>query len=394
REALEAGISDGGKILLDLSSGSVEIPAEARVPGEIRPDGAYLVTGGTSGFGLETAKWLAREGAGRIILLSRRGRSVEGLEESLAEMAEESTEVRVESGDVTSEEVLRTIRTLMESDGFHPAGIIHAAMVLDDAPLSEMSAERFDRVLRPKVAGLMAIEEHLPCAELDFLILYSSISALIGNRGQANYVAANALLDAMAHTLRGKGIPATSINWGALAETGVIARSENLEGILTSAGVEGLTNQDALRFLLRSLKADLPHTAAFTVDWSRWKDSHPALDTDLRFQKHTEESSRGEEDPVLVALRETLANQSNEEKTAAVEQRLAEGLSAILKIPTDQIDSDSKLSNMGVDSLLLLELSLELKGRTGVTIPAMEFLKGPSLRDLATIILKRVDSED
>ena len=300
----------------------------------------------------------------------------------------------VEAGDVTDEPTLRRIGELMNSGGFHPAGVIHAAMVLDDAPLPEMTPERFERVMRPKVGGLLAIEKALPCSDLDFLVLYSSISSLIGNRGQANYVAANGILDAMAQTLRKKGVPAISINWGALAETGVIARSTNLEGILTSAGVEGLTNQEALRFLRRALKADLPHVAAFSVDWNRWKESHPALTTDTRFRKHTEQSSRGEEDPVLLELRESIAGKTPEERTSIVEQRLAEGLSTILKIPVDRIDSDSKLSNMGVDSLLLLELSLELKNRTGVMIPAMEFLKGPNIRNLCSVILSRVDSSE
>ncbi|MBC2601357.1 type I polyketide synthase [Puniceicoccus vermicola] len=393
-EAFEVAGKGHEKVILDFSTGTVDIPASTRIPGEIHRDGAYLITGGTSGFGLETAKWLAREGAGRIILLSRRGRDVDGLEESLTQISDETAEVLVEAGDVTDEPTLRRIGELMNSEGLHPAGVIHAAMVLDDAPLPEMTPERFERVMRPKVGGLLAIEKALPCSELDFLVLYSSISSLIGNRGQANYVAANGILDAMAQRLRKKGAPAISINWGALAETGVIARSANLEGILTSAGVEGLTNQEALRFLRRALKADLPHVAAFSVDWNRWKESHPALTTDTRFRKHTEQSSRGEEDPILLELRESIAGKTPEERTSIVERRLAEGLSTILKIPVDRIDSDSKLSNMGVDSLLLLELSLELKKRTGVMIPAMEFLKGPNIRDLCSVILSRVDSSE
>ncbi|MFP4493289.1 MAG: SDR family NAD(P)-dependent oxidoreductase [Puniceicoccaceae bacterium] len=378
-----------GKIVVDFRSGGVDVPASGRLPGRIRADGAYLVTGGTSGFGLETAKWLSREGAGRIVLLSRRGMAAEGLAEVLSVLEDEETDVVVETGDVTDPAALGRVAVRLSGDGFRPAGIVHGAMVLDDAALPEMTPERFEKVMRPKVAGLLAMVDHLPCAELDFLVCYSSVSALIGNRAQANYVAANALLDAMVHDLRLRGVPALSINWGALAETGVVARSGDLGGILESAGVRGLSNREALGFLARALAADIPHAAAFAVDWDRWKESHPALAGDSRFREHVEGSGGGEEDPVLAGLRAELEPLSADERAARVERRLAEGLSTVLKIPGDRIQSDSKLSEMGVDSLLLLELSLELKGRTGVSIPAMEFLKGPSLRDLSALVIAR-----
>tara|TARA_R100000027_G_scaffold7932_4_gene6004 strand:- start:27724 stop:33774 length:6051 start_codon:yes stop_codon:yes gene_type:complete len=378
-----------GKILLDYRKGSVDIPSSPRQPGRIRSDGSYLVTGGTSGFGLETAKWLCRQGAGRVILLSRRGMDSDGLRETLNLLDSEDTEIVVEQGDVTDPLSLQPTAAKMSSDGFTPAGVIHGAMVLDDSPLLDMESAKFSRVFEPKVKGLLNLLEELPSAELDFFLCYSSISSLIGNRAQSNYVAANAILDATCHDLRSKGVPALSINWGALSESGVVARSSELGGILESAGITGLSNQEALTVLEKSLAADLPQVAAFSLDWEKWQDSHPALNGDPRFAEHVERASGGEEDPVLTELRQVLESHPPEEQIILVEERLASGLSAVLKIPPDQIKPESKLSEMGVDSLLLLELSLELKARTGVSISAMEFLKGPSLRDLGGIVLTR-----
>ena len=107
-------------------------------------------------------------------------------------------------------------------------GIIHAAMVLDDGILTQLTAERFSSVMSPKIAGAWNLHTASAKLPLDHFIMFSSVSALVGTAGQANYVAANCFLDALAHYRRAFGMPALSVNWGALDEVGFLARNKKV----------------------------------------------------------------------------------------------------------------------------------------------------------------------
>ncbi|MDQ8194085.1 SDR family NAD(P)-dependent oxidoreductase [Coraliomargarita sp. SDUM461004] len=383
-----------GKILIDFLNGSVETTPAETSKSVARKTGAYLITGGTSGFGLETAKWLARKGAGRVVLLSRRGDAVPGLADKRAAIEEEGAEVVVIKGDATLVADLQQARTAMSTDGFTPAGIIHGAMVLEDAFLDEMDAKRFEAGFLPKVAGALALEAVFGGASLDFLVFYSSISALIGNRGQANYIAANAFLDAYALRLRQRGMPAISINWGALKDSGVVARSASLEGALEAAGVRALSDEEALAALEVVLQADTARAAAIDLDWQVWKQAHPKLAQDPRFLEHAEAPAHGLENKTAQKLLAEIIELKQDEKSARLEREIAEVLSNVLKVSADSVKPEARLTDMGVDSLLMLELSLGLKERTGIPFTAMELLKGPNVRELAQVLLTRLTGQD
>ncbi|MGC1481585.1 MAG: SDR family NAD(P)-dependent oxidoreductase, partial [Chthoniobacterales bacterium] len=221
---------------VDLSSGTVPVASGGAA---IRLDGAYVVTGGTSGFGLLTAEWLVSQGAGRVVIASRSGSAAQGLTEPLERMRSMGAEVEVVAADLTDRDQVRSLLQTAQSGEFRLRGIVHSAMVLDDALLGDVTDESFERVCRPKVDGALNLVAGLDGIELDFLILYSSVSSLIGNRGQTSYVVANALLDGLARELRARGLPAVSVNWGALAESGVVARDARLGALLSSAGIGG-----------------------------------------------------------------------------------------------------------------------------------------------------------
>ena len=383
-----------GKLLIDFRSGSVETRTKAGIGPVVRKQGAYIVTGGTSGFGLQSAKWLARKWAGRIVLLSRRGTEVPDLSRQTKTIEEEGCSVVVVKGDVTRTADLAGALEVMNRDGFEAAGVIHAAMVLEDALLDDMSPDRFEKGFRPKVAGALALAEVFAEANLDFLVFYSSISALIGNRGQANYVAANAFLDAYAADLRERGCPALSVNWGALRDSGVVARSSSLESALDAAGVRGLGDEEALHALETLLRADVAQAAVIDLDWQAWQQAHPKLAADPRFKEHAEAKANGLENETARALLAAIEPLDSEERIARIEEEIATVLSTVLKISTDTVKPEARLTDMGIDSLLMLELSLGLKEKTGIAFTAMEFLKGPSVRELAQLILLRLTGSE
>ena len=313
-----------------------------------------------------------------------RGRA--GIQAVMKEIEALGAQARAVSVDISNAEQVEALIAEVATGPFELKGIIHGAMVLDDAMMENVTEESFAKVCTPKVAGALNLVAALPAkSSLDFIVFYSSISAVIGNRGQTSYVAANSTLDGLAQMLRGKGIPALSINWGALSETGVIARDERLEAVLSSAGITGLKNREALEILEEAIRLAKPQIGAFKIDWQTWHNSHPKLNNDPRFREQRIRSRAGGENDVASNIRKELAQFSKEQRLRILEEQLQDVLANTLKMSKDTISVNRKVNEMGVDSLMVLELSLGIKERIGVNFSAMEFLKGPTIRQLATM---------
>ncbi len=373
-----------GKLVIDFSQGEVEVPEQSAGGPIIKSDGAYVVTGGTSGFGVATGVWLAEQGAGKVIMVSRSGKTAPGIEDTLRLIESKGAQAEALSVDVTDPEAVQAMIVSSQSGPFVLRGVIHGAMVLDDAMMEDLTEERFRRVFDPKVRGALNLAAAPLGADLDFLVFYSSISAVVGNRGQTNYVAANAYLDGLAHRMR-RGAPVLSINWGALAESGVVARDERLGTILSSAGITGLSNHAALEALEKVIRLGVPQMGVFLVDWRKWHEAHPHLANDPRFRELRIRSQEEAGDDVSSQIRQALADCSKEQRLRALEDHLQDVLAATLKMSKDTVPVNRKINEMGVDSLMVLELSLGIKERIGVSFSAMEFLKGPTLEQLAAI---------
>jgi NADPH:quinone reductase-like Zn-dependent oxidoreductase/malonyl CoA-acyl carrier protein transacylase/NAD(P)-dependent dehydrogenase (short-subunit alcohol dehydrogenase family) len=381
-----------GKLLVDFSSGSVPVRDDAQAA-LVRRDACYLVTGGTSGFGATIARWLAEQGAGRLILVSRSGPAAPGADELRRELEARGSAVEILSVDVCRLDQVREAVGRAQGSALPLRGVIHGAMVLEDESLARLREDGFARVFEPKVLGAMNLCQALSQPErLDFLVFQSSVSALVGNPGQASYAAANATLDAFAHSLRGRGVPALSINWGALADSGVIARDERLQGTLTSAGASGISDRDALAFLHSAIRAGTAQVGAFSVDWNKWSAAHPKLLDEPRFASLRRRSQP--EDDVPEQLRRLLESRSPEERRAIVQRTIAETVARVLRLGNRQLAPSRKLNQLGMDSLLVLELSVALQQRTGVRFSTLQLLKGPTLEQLTELTLGRLCTGD
>ncbi len=294
------------------------------------------------------------------------------------------------SVDVTDAAQVADLVQRAEAAPYRLRGVIHGAMVLDDAMMADVTTERFRKVFLPKVAGALNLAEAAKEADkLDFLVFYSSISAVIGNRGQTSYVAANRTLDGLAAVLRQRGIPAITVNWGALAEAGVVARDERLGTVLASSGITGLSNSEALDALGAVLRSGSAQMGVFPVDWEKWREANPGLAGHSLFREQAMRSQAGGND-VMTRFRAELGDASHEQRLRVIEDRLQDVLAKTLRMAKDTIPVTRKLNEMGVDSLMVLELSLGIKEQIGLNFSAMEFLKGPTLRQLAALAESRL----
>ena len=233
---------------------------------KFRDDASYLITGGLGGLGLLTARWLVSRGARSLALVGRRGVD-EGTASRRSELERMGARVAVYQADVARYDEMERVFAEVEADSPPVRGVVHAAGVLDDGVMRQLSWERFDNVLQPKVAGAWNLHRLTADRELDFLVLYSSLTSIVGHFGQSSHAAANAFLDALAHTRRGLGLPALSINWGPWAEIGAAAERE-VGDKMRSKGIGAISPEQGLRLLEEVWHSPSPQVAVAPITWS------------------------------------------------------------------------------------------------------------------------------
>jgi len=385
-------LEEGGAASVALRMKQETVPLQVTVQlDDVAPDGTYIVTGGTRGFGLRCAQWLARKGAKHLVLMSRSGLSEAAAVEAVAALRAEGVQVEVCALDIADGAQLGAeVRRLR---GVCPPikGVIHSAMVLDDDFLARMDESRFRRVMGPKVAGALQLQRALANDDLDFFLMFSSISSLIGNSGQANYVAANAFLDGFAAHLMSRGVNARTINWGVLAEAGVLANDAALTKVLELAGIRGLSNGQAMGAMERVLHGSDAQVGVFLVDWRQWAMSNPSQ-SQSGFYRELQDQAPGEEQQKLFEVLEQIIDLDAEARIAHIEGELKLRFGEIFRMSPDAIDSRASIIELGVDSLIATEISVALKGQLGVDVPLIELLAGPSIETLAAKVLAQLEA--
>jgi acyl transferase domain-containing protein/NADPH:quinone reductase-like Zn-dependent oxidoreductase/SAM-dependent methyltransferase/NADP-dependent 3-hydroxy acid dehydrogenase YdfG len=369
----------------------------------IHPDAAYVVTGGLSGLGLLTARWLVDKGARHLALI---GRSPAGAaaETAVAAMKATGAQVLVLCADVSRRDALA--RAFEEIEGALPPvrGIIHSAGTLADGVLMKQDWERFKRVMAPKVDGawnLHILSEGLP---LDFFILYSSTAGLLGSPGQGNHAAANAFLDALAHYRRARGLPAQSINWGVWSDVGSAAE-RRADKRIALQGVDAIKPAQGLEALERVMGFGSTQAAVIPIDWRRFLPRYaggitPAwlspmkAEQALSLRKMPRSAAPKARAPRLLQDLQSLpASQRRERVQSFIAVRIKELLG------TDSaaaLDPRRPLSEQGVDSLMAVEVRNMLKSSLGLprNLPATLVFDYPTVEDLAVFICGQLGDAD
>jgi myxalamid-type polyketide synthase MxaB len=377
-----------GKIIVSLGEDEIRVVPKAEEPVSLGPDGSYLVTGGLGGLGLTVARWLVEQGAQHLVLVGRSGPS-DAIREVLQELEEAGARVVVAAADVAREDQIARVIDEVRREGPPLRGVVHAAGVLDDGILTQQTRERFERVMTPKVDGAWNLHRLTQDDELDFFMLFSSGASVLGSPGQANYVAANEFLDALAHYRRAAGLPATSINWGAWAEVGLAAREDRARH-LSNQGLVAFTPEQGARLLGWILERNPVQVMAAAVDWACLLSSYSSpLLSELAGEVTLFPSQKRRGDGLT---KEKLQAAPPEERRPLAENFLAEQLAAVLRCPTSKVDIHQPLNRLGIDSLMAVELKNRVEADLETSVPVTALLQGPSLSQLATHLLEGLDA--
>ncbi|MGJ4998747.1 type I polyketide synthase [Bradyrhizobium sp. HKCCYLS3077] len=338
-------------------------------PPALALDGIQLITGGYGGLGLALAEALVAKGARKLALVGRRGPD-ETIRKRLAQWSAAGVEIHALSADVANEADMRAALSKLPRD-VPIRSVFHAAGVLDDALLSEQSAERLARAFDPKVTGALVLHRLFPQTDLACFVLFSSAASLLGSAGQASHAAANAWLDALAAHRRARGLAAISINWGAWSETGVVAGLDH-QANLQRLGIGAIRTAQGLDALFRILEANPAQVGVVPLDLDRLlerRGTAPAFD-ELRGGRDRRQSRIDAAEP----------SHADETLLAGVLADLARSLG---RDSGDGIDPDRRLAELGLDSLSGLDLRNRLQARTGIRLPATVIFDHPTPRLIA-----------
>ena len=379
-------------------------PVRDESPLRVRADAAYLITGGTGALGLMLARHLAGHGARQIVLTSRSGGN-EAAGAVIKALADSGCRVDVYTADVSVHaEAERLMEQIRGAPGALPLrGIIHAAGVLEGAPIASQTRDLLASVMAPKVWGAWNLH-HLACRhklELDFFVLFSSAASLLGLRGHGNYSAANAYLDSLAHYRRGKGLPAVAINWGPWAEDGMATRMEAERW--EEMGTHLIRPKLALRAFDLLAGSGAAQVCVQPMNVARWATLARAgrlppillrfleelfllagVEGDIAGDSARRGAKRG---PGELVRR--LAALGPAERREALETHMRGRVGAVLGLTPESVDPEAGFFDLGMNSIMAVELRSTLQADIGDTVElqAAIIFNHPTVRRIAAYLL-------
>ena len=352
------------------------------VPEALKPrsDRSYLITGGMGALGLQAAEFLAQSGAGRLVLSGRRPPS-DSVQQAIAAIeGQYNCSVDVVTADIGNEDEARALIEGIRRDERPLGGVFHLAGVLDDALLPQQTPEKLRTTLVPKALGAWHLHQLTLADEPEFFVLFSSASAVLGSPGQANYAASNGFLDGLAAHRHALGLPATSVNWGPWADAGMAA-TETVRANLEKQGLTPLKPTTALSAMAEMMRHGTVQATVIAAQWQRVaKLMGPTRPPKLEHVLPKAATAQVSDGAFLKQLEKIPLAQRADFLTENLQAQLQHIL-GLAQPPA----ADSRFLELGMDSLMAVELRNGLLGQFGatVTIPSTVVFDHPTVRALA-----------
>jgi len=362
-----------GKVAVSVDTRQRPVAHREQLPAHFDDDATYLITGGLGGIGLATAAWMVERGVRHLVLLGRGPASAAG-EQAIDQLRAAGCDVTYARADVSQPEQLASVLASIRAGMPALRGVVHAAGILDDGILARLDDRRLREVMAPKVEGAWNLHTLTAAEKLDFFVLFSSAAALLGSPGQAHYAAGNAFLDALAWHRRAAGKPALSINWGPWAEVGLASGPEQQRN-LDRHGMIPIPVADGVRTLAKLFRSSATQVAVLRMEPGHL-DKPAAVDAPKRREN----------------LRDTLLAADEGERRRLLASYLREQAAGKLGLAPSQLDIEAPLHQLGVDSLVAVELRAQIERDLGIVVPVVRLLDGPSVTGLAGWLAEQLSS--
>jgi NADPH:quinone reductase-like Zn-dependent oxidoreductase/acyl carrier protein/short-subunit dehydrogenase len=389
----------GKIVVLPPVAGKHEVTAKPRIGMKVDPDGVHLVVGGIGGFGLMAANWLVEKGARKVALCSRRGQPDAETGAMIARWEKAGVSASLHACDITDAAAVEALLATLRGEG-PLRSVVHAAMVLDDALISNLNRERNRPVIDTKAKGAAILDRLTRGDQLDNFILFSSATTLVGNPGQANYVAANGYLEGLARARRAEGLAGLAVGFGAIADAGYLTQNADVNDLLAKRiGKTALKAQMALDMVESHISSDPGTIDAAVVmiseiDWSAARNLPVARNAlfEVILRSADQHSSGAEGTNMdLVAMIEGKSPQEAEE---ILFDLVAGEIAAILRVSKDTVTRSKILKEIGLDSLMAVELGISFQQNTGFDMPLSGVADNTTVGDVARKLYEKVNKRD
>ncbi|CDR02723.1 modular polyketide synthase [Streptomyces iranensis] len=395
-EAMVSAALATGERELALRDGAVLVPRLRRAASSdepapvLGPDGTVLVTGGTGTLGGLVARHLAvRHEVRDLVLVSRSGEDAPGADELVADIEAAGARVRIVAADLAD----RAVVDALVADLPDLTAVVHAAGVVEDAPVTSLTEQSLDRVLASKAVSARHLHEATADRKLRMFVLFSSLSGLLGGAGQGNYTAANTYLDALAAHRRAQGRPTVSIAWGFWEQRSTIGAGVTDVDLARLARVGGtlLPIEQALSLFDQALGVGSP-VVATGLDVAAVRGAIAAGQTMpavlLGFGRAPRRTAAAGTGGGELARR--LAGLGEGERSRVLLDLVREHAAVVLGHgDASGIEAGQAFRNLGFDSLTAVELRNRLAAASGLTLPATLVFDYPTPQALAEYLLRQ-----
>ncbi len=366
-----------GKIIITQDNRSDK--REGKQPFAPSTNCTYLITGGMGAIGLEVAQWLITKGVTNLVLLGRSGVKPE-LQDKLQKI-QENTQVNLIKADVADTNQLAQALLQIESTLPPLRGVIHCAGVIDDRSISNQDWTSFSEVLAPKVQGAWNLHSLTQKYDLESFILFSSASSLLGSAGQANYCAANAFLDTLAHGRRSLGLPAIAINWGAWNNTGLTTNTQ-ITASLQQKGIGSIKPIQGIEILEQLLLDSPVQIGVIPLNWQVWQENNFATPFHSNFVVSSNSLSNNTD------IKQQLLTIDITQRRDLLINNISEQVGNILGIKDlNKIDFNLGFSELGLDSLGSVELRNKLQSGYALKLSQTVIFDYSNINSLADYLL-------
>lgn len=338
-------------------------------------EGWVVLTGGTGGLGRATLQWVLERGARRVAVWSRGGAAPDLAHEIEALRERYGAEIVTARVDVSREEEVTAELDRLRAVGSPITAVVHVAGVLDDGTLAQVSPDRLEAVLRPKLAGAWNLHRATLGDPVAAFVLYSAVGPLVDAAGQGSYAAANAFLDALAVHRRGMGLPAVSVRWGLFRDGGMAARlTEAQQQRWLRKGLGWLDRNSGGAAFEAALTAPGPQVFAIQLE-------RPAATA--------EPAGTASQNGAGSELTERLRTLPLHLRMPAALEYVLGCVSAMLGLSAPP-DADAPLRDLGLDSLSAIELRNALTVAIGEALPATLAFDYPTAAAISRFLLERL----
>jgi amino acid adenylation domain-containing protein len=362
----------------------------------ISSTGTYIVTGGLGGSGLEMARWLSENGAHHIVLISRNEPSEIGVKK-INNIEKSGCVISVKKADISDQKGLTGIFNSLRESMPPIKGIFHLAGVLEEGDILRQDLATIGNVMGPKIEGAWNIHLLTLKDPLDFFVLFSSISSLWGGHGLGAYTAANTFLDTLVHYRKMKGLPALCVNWGAFSHVGMIAGDHAGARIREKAGIVPFDPSEVLSYLSIAMCKNTPQVCIAKINWPKFLQQAPSemlpffsyMAEEGEVHAVRDKESATKENDFLSQFH----NSSPDKQIEVLESYLKQKIADSLHLNIEDIEKDEDLIQMGLDSLIFLELSQTLTKKLQIKIVPHKLFKEPTIQALAKSFAEDIRSK-